>query len=135
MDDRAALLALPKEQLVDIILAQRETIARLEALVVQLTVRGAELEAKIDELTKPPVTPGNSNLPPFSEGSTGARSRPSSRTGPSAAPASMDPSVVTRATRACANRQTWWSSAMWRRVAVAVTHSMPRASGGCVAAR
>ncbi|MFN8522636.1 MAG: transposase [Chloroflexota bacterium] len=64
MDDRAALLALPKEQLVDIILAQRETIARLEALVVQLTARVAELEAKIDELTKPPTTPDNSNLPP-----------------------------------------------------------------------
>src|SRR5436305_10120466 len=51
---RAALESLDKEGLIQIILAQAELIERL-------TVRVAELEAR---LGKPPKTPGNSSVPP-----------------------------------------------------------------------
>lgn len=51
---REALLALAKDDLVDLILAQH---APIEALAVWV----AELEAR---LNAPPKTPGNSSLPP-----------------------------------------------------------------------
>ena len=52
--NREALLALSKDELVDLILAQH-------ALIETLTARIAALEAK---LNSPPKTPGNSSLPP-----------------------------------------------------------------------
>lgn len=59
--DREALLALCKEDLVALVLAQHELIETLSAQVQRLTARVAELEAR---LNAPPRTPDNSSLPP-----------------------------------------------------------------------
>ena len=59
--NREALRSLDKEALIDLILAQAETIAALTRQVEALTARVAELEAKLGE---PPKTPDNSSLPP-----------------------------------------------------------------------
>ena len=59
--NREALRTLDKEALIDLILAQAETIKALTRQVEVLTARVAELEAKLGE---PPKTPDNSSLPP-----------------------------------------------------------------------
>lgn len=58
---REALMALPKERLVDIILIQADTIARLEATVARLEKRIEELEARLN------ANSTNSNQPPSSD--------------------------------------------------------------------
>jgi transposase len=55
--DRATLLALDKELLVDLILHLQATVARLEA-------RLAEVEAELSAQRPPPKTPTNSSVPP-----------------------------------------------------------------------
>jgi hypothetical protein len=55
--DRATLLALDKELLVDLILQLQATVARLEA-------RLAEVEAELSAQRPPPKTPTNSSVPP-----------------------------------------------------------------------
>jgi transposase len=59
--DREALAQLSKDELIALILAQAEVIARQAAQIAALTKRVEELEAK---LGKPPKTPANSSLPP-----------------------------------------------------------------------
>lgn len=58
---REVLMALPKERLVDIILIQADTIARLEATVTRLEKRIKELEARLN------INSTNSNQPPSSD--------------------------------------------------------------------
>ena len=55
--DRATLLALDKELLVDLILHLQATVARLEARV-------AEVEAEVGRTRQPAKTPANSSVPP-----------------------------------------------------------------------
>jgi transposase len=55
--DRATLLALDKELLVDLILQLQATVARLDA-------RLAEVEAELSAQQSPPKTPANSSAPP-----------------------------------------------------------------------
>jgi transposase len=55
--DRAALLALDKPALIELVLALQETNAAL-------TARVAELEARLAKLETPPKTPTNSSVPP-----------------------------------------------------------------------
>jgi transposase len=55
--DRATLLAIDKEVLVDLILQLQATVARLEA-------RLAEVEAELSAQRPPPKTPENSSVPP-----------------------------------------------------------------------
>ena len=59
--DRETLLALSKDDLVALVLAQRDLIEKLTAQIHTLTARVAELEAK---LNTPAKTPDNSSLPP-----------------------------------------------------------------------
>lgn len=59
--NREALLALSKDDLVALVLAQHDLIEKLTAQVQTLSVRVAELEAS---LNTPPKTPNNSSLPP-----------------------------------------------------------------------
>jgi transposase len=72
--DRAALRALPREELVDLVIRLREMLAvaetqqavigRLEARITEQAARIAELEAELARRGGPPKTPGNSSLPP-----------------------------------------------------------------------
>src|SRR5262245_48732662 len=55
--DRAALLALDKPALIELVWALQETNAAL-------TARVAELEARLAKLETPPKTPTNSSVPP-----------------------------------------------------------------------
>ncbi len=59
--DREALAQLSKDELIVLILAHAEVIARQAAQIAALTKRAEELEAK---LGTPPKTPANSSLPP-----------------------------------------------------------------------
>jgi transposase len=59
--DRQSLLALSKDDLIALVLAQHDLIEKLTAQVQTLTARVAELEAR---LNTPPKTPDNSSLPP-----------------------------------------------------------------------
>lgn len=59
--DRETLLALSKDDLVALVLAQHDLIQKLTAQVATLTARVAALEAR---LNTPPKTPDNSSLPP-----------------------------------------------------------------------
>jgi transposase len=71
MLDRAALLELPPESLVELLLQLQATVARLEALVAeqaaQLSAQAARVQALEQELARrppPPKTPLTSSLPP-----------------------------------------------------------------------
>jgi transposase len=55
--DREALLTFAKPALVDLVLHQHQ-------LIIKLTARVAELEARLAALESPPKTPGNSSVPP-----------------------------------------------------------------------
>jgi transposase len=79
---REALMALPKERLVDIILIQADTIARLEATVARLEKRIEELEARLN------INSSNSNQPPSSDspykkpvGAPGKKGKPGAKRG------------------------------------------------------
>lgn len=72
---REVLMQLPKERLVDIILIQAETIARLETTIVRLEKRIEELEARLN------ANSSNSNQPPSSDSAFKKPVRPPEKTG------------------------------------------------------
>jgi len=76
--DRAALLPLSKDELIDLNLAQAKRIEALMEQVETLSARVAELEAK---LSTPPKTPDNSSTPP-SKGQKANRPPKEKRKGP-----------------------------------------------------
>ena len=94
---REALMALPKERLVDIILIQADTIARLEATIARLEKRIEELEAKLN------ANSSNSSQPPSSDSpykkpakSPGQKGKPGAKKGHKGHRQQMLPPTQTR---------------------------------------
>ena len=100
--DRPSLLALSKDDLVALVLAQHDLIGKLTAQVQTLTARVAELEAR---LNTPPKTPDNSSLPPAKGQKPNLPDRPKKprhgRPGVSRALAEHPDRTITAALSAC----------------------------------
>jgi transposase len=100
--DRQFLLALSKDDLIALVLAQHDLIRRLTAQVQTLTTRVAELEVR---LNAPPKTPDNSSLPPAKGQKPNLPDRPKkprhSRPGVTRALAEHPDRTITAALSAC----------------------------------